>query len=92
MAAGTPVVATAVGDVGKVLAGAGATVPPGDAPGLATAIDQLLADGARRDALATRARQIVREQYDPALWVERLRTLYEDVGVRVPVRVLGRAS
>ncbi len=52
MAAGTPVVASAIGGLVDVVTPAtGVLVPPGDAPALTRALDALLADPDRRRAL-----------------------------------------
>jgi len=57
MAAGVPVVVTAVGGLPELVADAGLLVREGDAPGLATAVGDLLASPARRDTLARAARR-----------------------------------
>ena len=54
MATGTPVVATAVGALPEVLGDAAVLVPPGDADALAGAIDDLLAQPDRAEALRQR--------------------------------------
>lgn len=64
MACGAAVVATAVGAVAELLGEAGVTVPPRDPRALATAIESLLGDDQRRDALGTMARRRVEERYD----------------------------
>ncbi len=51
MAAGTPVVATAVGSVPEVVGGAALLVPPGDAAALAAAMGAVTGDGAVRGRL-----------------------------------------
>ena len=53
----TPIVASDVGGFGEVAAETGAlrVVPPGDAPALARALAELLADADERDALAAAA-------------------------------------
>ena len=64
MAAGVPVIATAVGGLNELLdGGAGVLVPPGDAPALAEAIIALADDPAQREVLRRRAAQRVR-RYD----------------------------
>ncbi|SHL24843.1 phosphatidylinositol alpha-mannosyltransferase [Pseudonocardia thermophila] len=56
MAAGAPVVASDLDGFAAVLAGNGVLVPPGDAAALASALDDLLGDPARRAALAEAGR------------------------------------
>ena len=56
MAAGLPVVASDVGDLGDLLAdGRGVAVPPGDAAALRAALGALTGDGTRRHAIGARA-------------------------------------
>jgi glycosyltransferase involved in cell wall biosynthesis len=65
MMAGKPVVATAVGGVPELVAHerTGLLVPPGDAEGMAAAIERLLADDALRHRLADRARAHVMQHH-----------------------------
>jgi glycosyltransferase involved in cell wall biosynthesis len=56
MAAGTPVVATAVGAVPEVVGDAALLVPPGDADALAEALRDVLVDADRADELRRRGR------------------------------------
>ncbi len=56
MAAGTPVVCTAVGGLPELLAGAGLLVPPGDAASLARAVGAVLDDPALAARLADAGR------------------------------------
>ncbi len=58
MAAGLPVVATAVGGLPGLLAGAGVLVPPGDPAALAAAVGALLADDAARAERAAAGRAV----------------------------------
>lgn len=68
MAAGLPVVATAVGELPATLGEAGVLVPPGDNAAFAEAVAALLADPAQAEALGRAARDRVRAQYGwPAL-------------------------
>lgn len=79
MAAGVPVVATAVGDVPEALGAAGLTVAPGDARELADAMVLLLGveDTRARMSVVARARAV--DHYDAATWASSLRSLYGSV-------------
>jgi glycosyltransferase involved in cell wall biosynthesis len=72
MRAGVPVVASDVGGVGEIVENGvtGLLVAPGDARGLAYAIDRLLSDIPARVRLATNARQFVLDRHDLAVMVE----------------------
>jgi type III pantothenate kinase len=87
MAAGRPVVATAVSgcldvvddDENAVL------VPPRDPPALAAAVDELLDDPARRDRLGAAARETVLAEYTWSAIADKYEALYEAaVGEAVP--------
>jgi glycosyltransferase involved in cell wall biosynthesis len=88
MAAGVPVVATAVGDVPEVLGPAGLTVAAGDARELADAVVLLLGASETRARMSVLARARAVERYDPSTWAKSLRSLYEsvlaDAGTSVP--------
>jgi glycosyltransferase involved in cell wall biosynthesis len=58
MAAGTPVVATAVGGLPDLVAGTGLLVPPADPDALAGAVDSILDDPGLREALAAGGREV----------------------------------
>ena len=66
MAVGTPVISTPVGGIGELLEGgdAGLLVPPGDAVGLAIAIERLLDDASLRERLSKRGRLAVAARHD----------------------------
>ncbi|HEX9710167.1 MAG TPA: glycosyltransferase, partial [Candidatus Thermoplasmatota archaeon] len=72
MRAGVPVVASDVGGVGEIVENGvtGLLVAPGDARGLAYAIDRLLSDVPARARLATNARRFVLERHDLGIMVE----------------------
>lgn len=78
MAAGVPVVASAVGGVPEALGGGwcGTLVPPGDAGALARALRSALADLAAARATAQAALERVRERYDVGRQVEALEALW----------------
>jgi len=63
MAAGRPIVATAVSDLPRVLDGCGKIVPPGDARALRHAINELLDDPAAANELGARARERCLREY-----------------------------
>ena len=64
MAAGLPVVATAVGELPATLGEAGVLVPPGDTAAFAAAVAALLADPERAAVLGRAARERVRNRFD----------------------------
>jgi glycosyltransferase involved in cell wall biosynthesis len=68
MAAGLPVVASAVGGVPEIVddGTTGLLVPPGDAGALAAALERLLADPALRSRLGGAGWERVRERFDLA--------------------------
>jgi phosphatidylinositol alpha-mannosyltransferase len=91
MAAGTAVVASELDAFRRVLrdGAAGVLVPVGDSAGLAAAIDSLLTDDARREALVQTATQVVGE-YDWPVVAEQILRVYETVTVGdVRVRAAG---
>ncbi len=79
MAAGRPVVASAVGALPDLLQSgrAGVLVPPGDAPALRQAISLLLADPARRAQLGQTARERA-SAYSASAIVPRIEGVYHD--------------
>ena len=74
MAAGKPVVATAVGGVPDLVEDGvhGLLVPPGDPDALAAALATLLHDPARRAAMGDAGRERQRREFDFATMVRRL--------------------
>jgi glycosyltransferase involved in cell wall biosynthesis len=80
MAAGKPVVATSVGgtDEAVVDGDTGLLVPPGDAPALATAIRQLIHDGALAERLGAAGRARVAAHFTAQTMVEQVATVYEE--------------
>lgn len=84
MACGVPCVTTQVGDCARLLEDVGTVVPPGDAPALANAWDQMLRLGpmARSD-LAGRSRQRVVEHFTIAKAARQYAETYAELmGVR----------
>lgn len=82
MAAGTPVVSTAVGTGVEVVNEHGVTglvVPPGDARALAAALADLLADDDRRQRLGRQAASRARRRFSMDSMVDRTLALYDDV-------------
>lgn len=84
MAAGRPVVATAVGGIPEiVLQGeTGLLVPPGDPGALAGAVRQLLEQPDRAAAMGAKGRQRARERFSIATVVRRHEDLYETLIAR----------
>lgn len=64
MAAGLPVVASAVAAIPEMVGDTGVVVPPGDSAALAAALRELADDPARRAALGDRARARALERFD----------------------------
>ena len=81
MAAGRPIVSTAVGGVPDVVRDGvdGVLVRSGDTDGLASAINSLLADPLQRDDLGAAARSSVRRRYDASRLISDVTALYEDL-------------
>ena len=81
MAAGTPVVATAVGGVpGVVQDGAmGRLAPPADADALAQAMIDSLGYPDVAHSMAETARTYVQTTYGADVWAKRLQDIYSDV-------------
>jgi glycosyltransferase involved in cell wall biosynthesis len=81
MAAGTPVIASAVGSVPELVRSGetGLLIPPADEESLAGAIEYILEDGARADRMRTQARQLVAARYSIDGTAARYRDLFDDV-------------
>jgi len=79
MAAGRPVVATAVGAAAELIDDGvhGLLVPPNDARKLAEAIDRLLKNPGLAKHMGDAARRRVRERYSREAMVERFTDFYE---------------
>ena len=80
-AAGTPVVATAVGGTEEIVVHeqTGLLVPPGQADLMARAVTHLLNHGPLAHRLAARGQARVQAHFSPALAVQRVQSLYEDL-------------
>jgi glycosyltransferase involved in cell wall biosynthesis len=74
MACGVPVVTTPIGSIDEIVSDgeSGILVAPSDVEKLRAALDALLADPARREALAARARAEALERFGEARMVERM--------------------
>jgi glycosyltransferase involved in cell wall biosynthesis len=80
MAAGLPVVATAVGDVPQlVTADTGELVAPGDPDGLASSILRLIEDPGLRARQGAAARRRVAEHFGSDAWAHRILDLYREL-------------
>ena len=78
MAAGRPVVASAVGGIPQLVEHrrTGLVVPAGDAGALADALTELLADAALRERLGRAARDVAASRFDIRVAAERLDAVY----------------
>ena len=88
MAAGLPVVASAVGGVAEAVADGetGLLVAPGDVDGLARAIERLLADGQLRRAMGSAGRARAAEHFGLARFRAEHLALYDRALAAVPKR------
>lgn len=87
MAAGKPVVATAVGDLPFILAdGRGSIVPPGDPHALARALDELIDEPSRAAAMGRRAREWCELYASYRVVRAELERVVEDVRRGAPLR------
>lgn len=80
MMAGLPIVATAVGDIPRVVTDAtGIVVPPGQPEVLAEALGRLLNDAEARQSMGAAARRHALENFSADLWMDRLLVHYAEV-------------
>lgn len=88
MAAGVPVVATAVGGVPEMVSHGDSAllIEPGDCEAMTSAIAALLSDGELARRLARRAREIVVERHAPEARTRRLVEIYESLTRDSPQR------
>jgi len=77
MFASKPIVASDVGDIGAALGGYGWLVPPGNAAGLADALDRVLSDAAGAKKVGEAAKARAHAEYGIDRMTERYETLYE---------------
>ncbi|MBI3169148.1 MAG: glycosyltransferase [Chloroflexi bacterium] len=80
MAAGLPVVATGVGDIPRVIKPEfGICVPARRPDRIASALRKLIADPDQRSRLGIAARAYVTRHHTPAIWLDQLLQIYEQV-------------
>src|SRR5579864_2051567 len=86
MAAGVPVVATAVGGIPEIVRHGETAwlVPPHEPAALAAAINRLLVDRALCESLSGRARDVVRQRHSPLSRTRCLVSLYQQLCCRKP--------
>jgi phosphatidylinositol alpha-mannosyltransferase len=85
-ACATPVVASDIPGYREVMApGAGVLVPPGDPAALAEAVERLLGDEPRREALGRGARELAQAKYSWDDIAGRLTEIYEQLAGKVAV-------
>jgi glycosyltransferase involved in cell wall biosynthesis len=85
MAAGLPIVATAVGGIPEIVVDGTTGLlirPQAGAEGLADALRRLLDDPALRARLGAAGRRRFEERFTAEVWAERLRVVYEAAGAR----------
>lgn len=79
MSMGTPTVATAVGDVPRMLRGRGWVVPPEDAPALTQALREALSDPVESERRGKLAREYWLQHHTPNILAGRLQEVYASV-------------
>ncbi|MGI5138344.1 glycosyltransferase [Streptomyces sp. CA-106110] len=79
MAAGRPLVATAVGGTPELLEGRGVLVPPADAAAIAEGLDQVLGDPEAAADLGRKAREWAMANLTADVMVDRYITLYQQL-------------
>ncbi len=80
MAAGLPIVATQVGEVPlTVVEGTGLLTPPAQPGQLAAALQSVLSDSTKREAMGRAALAHVERHHSPATWLDQHLALYRDV-------------
>ncbi|MGQ0760408.1 MAG: glycosyltransferase [Acidobacteriota bacterium] len=81
MAAGVPIVATAVGGVPEILSDGetGLLVPPRDPPATSATIEKILNDSALARKLSNSARALISTRFAPEIYVQNLVEIYRNV-------------
>jgi glycosyltransferase involved in cell wall biosynthesis len=79
MSSGVACVASDVGDVGEVIAGAGVAVPRGDENALVEILQRLVTKEDEIKELGRKARVRVLERYNVDIWGERVLAVYRSV-------------
>ena len=83
MAAGLPIVATAVGEVPSVVqASFGTLVPAAEPEAMAQALADLLVDPKRRTEMGTHSQRMATERFGFDAWLRSLLELYQGVAQR----------
>ena len=80
MACGTPVIATAVGGTPEIVVHhcTGWLIPPQDGPALARTLVEAYAQPEMRQQFAARTRQLIRDEFTPAVYLAELEKFYEE--------------
>lgn len=93
MAAGRPVIASAIGGLTDIIENgtSGILVPPGDALALRSTIEELLADPRRRAAMGRAARERA-SSFSAAIVVPQIEQIYREVVANPPPLVTRRFS
>jgi glycosyltransferase involved in cell wall biosynthesis len=91
MAWNVPVVTTSAGGISRLIQDGinGLIVPPCDVQALAGALERLLRDAPRREAIAAAARETVEQRYSFAARMNRVRALYDELFHQQPSYVAG---
>jgi glycosyltransferase involved in cell wall biosynthesis len=79
MACGKPLISTHSGSIPEVVGDAGILVPPNDFTGLSRAIEDLITDPIKREALASRGRRRAEEFFDARAVSAQLRQYYRQL-------------
>jgi starch synthase len=79
MACGMPVISTYSGSIPEVVGDAGILVPPNDFATLGHALEELVANQAKREMLGSRGRKRAEELFDVSMVSNRLRQYYREL-------------